>query len=87
MGREFNPVPNAPLSLRMHRGRPAVGLFSLSRIHDDPRVRRQCDAFRRADWDVIGICLAGARSPEPAWEQAAVQWHGPRQRGYADIVA
>jgi glycosyltransferase involved in cell wall biosynthesis len=87
MGKEFNPVPNAPLSLRTHRGRPAVGLLSLSRIPDDPRVRRQGDAFRRAGWDVIGIGLAGARSPEPEWEQAAVQWHGPRQRGYAEIVA
>lgn len=44
-----------------------ICLLALSRIEDDPRVRRQGDAFARAGWQVNGIGLGGARSPGPAW--------------------
>ena len=47
--------------------RPRVCILSLSAIADDPRVRREGDAFDRAEWDVTGIGLPGARSPAPKW--------------------
>jgi glycosyltransferase involved in cell wall biosynthesis len=52
----------------MHAGRaPVIGLLTLSRIADDPRVRRQGDALARAGWHVIGIGLPGGRAPAPDW--------------------
>ena len=47
--------------------RPAICVLSLSPIADDPRVRRQGEAFDRAGWTVIAVGLPGARSPEPGW--------------------
>ncbi|AWM87680.1 hypothetical protein C4E04_13680 [Microvirga sp. 17 mud 1-3] len=47
--------------------RLSVGIVALSQIPDDPRVRRQGDAFSRAGWDVVGIGLAGSQSPPPDW--------------------
>lgn len=46
---------------------PAVGLLSLSALADDPRVRRQGDAFSSAGWRVVGVGTAGAISNAPAW--------------------
>ena len=39
----------------------------MSAIADDPRVRRQGDAFARAGWEVVGVRLRGARSTPPDW--------------------
>jgi len=50
----------------------AVGLLSLSQISDDPRVRRQGDAFSRAGWNVVGVGLGGAVSSAPDWRQLAL---------------
>ncbi len=60
--------------------KPSVGLISISSIADDPRVRRQGDAFHAAGWNVVGIGLSGALSPPPAWRQAVHSWDGPRRR-------
>jgi glycosyltransferase involved in cell wall biosynthesis len=49
------------------RRRPTICLLALSRIEDDPRVRRQGDAFSLAGWQVIGVGLPGARSDGPKW--------------------
>jgi glycosyltransferase involved in cell wall biosynthesis len=46
---------------------PSIAIISLSSIADDPRVRRQGDAFLAAGWNVIGIGLPGARSQAPSW--------------------
>ena len=47
--------------------KPKIVILSLSRIPDDPRVRRQGDAFTRQGWDVTGVGLPGARSKLPEW--------------------
>jgi len=39
----------------------------MSAIADDPRVRRQGDAFARAGWEVVGVGLPGAQSMPPDW--------------------
>src|SRR5687767_578363 len=44
-----------------------ICVLALSRIADDPRVRRQCDTFHRAGWNVTAVGLPGARSPGPDW--------------------
>jgi glycosyltransferase involved in cell wall biosynthesis len=49
------------------RGRPRIGIIVLSAVADDPRVRRQGDAFKNAGWDVIGFGLPGGRSDPPDW--------------------
>ncbi|MBA4219463.1 MAG: hypothetical protein C0458_01915 [Methylobacterium sp.] len=49
------------------RGRPAIGLLVLAAVADDPRVRRQGDAFAGAGWDVEAFGLPGARAQAPAW--------------------
>jgi glycosyltransferase involved in cell wall biosynthesis len=46
---------------------PTIGIIALSAIADDPRVRRQGDAFSKAGWNVIGIGLPGAYSQPPEW--------------------
>src|SRR6516165_7652860 len=46
---------------------PTIGILALSAIADDPRVRRQGDAFARAGWQVIGVGLPGARSGGTEW--------------------
>ena len=45
--------------------RPRVCILALSAIADDPRVRRQGDAFARGGWDVVGVGLPGAGSALP----------------------
>lgn len=45
----------------------SIGIIALSQIPDDPRVRRQGDAFSSAGWAVVGIGLAGAKSALPSW--------------------
>jgi glycosyltransferase involved in cell wall biosynthesis len=47
--------------------RPVICILALSRINDDPRARRQGDAFWKAGWQVIGIGLRGGASPPPVW--------------------
>lgn len=46
---------------------PVIGILALSRIADDPRARRQGDAFSSAGWQVVGIGLGGSASPPPVW--------------------
>jgi glycosyltransferase involved in cell wall biosynthesis len=46
---------------------PSVCILSLSAIADDPRVRRQGDAFCRAGWSVTGVGVPGAKSLPPSW--------------------
>ncbi|HEV7284593.1 MAG TPA: glycosyltransferase [Kaistia sp.] len=46
---------------------PSICLISFSAIADDPRVRRQGDAFHDAGWAVYAVGLPGARSPAPPW--------------------
>jgi glycosyltransferase involved in cell wall biosynthesis len=45
----------------------AICLLSVSGILDDPRIRRQGDAFYRAGWKVVAVGAAGGRSPPPPW--------------------
>src|SRR6516162_10903492 len=47
--------------------RPRICIISMSAIADDPRVRRQGDAFARAGWEVVGVGLPGAQSMPPDW--------------------
>lgn len=44
-----------------------ICIMSLSPIADDPRVRRQCEAFDNAGWKVTALGLPGATSPTPHW--------------------
>jgi glycosyltransferase involved in cell wall biosynthesis len=53
--------------LRLLDRRPRICLLSLSAVPDDPRVRRQGDAFHEAGWDVVAVSLPGWRSDPPAW--------------------
>nr|WP_255616504.1 glycosyltransferase [Microvirga puerhi] len=39
----------------------------MSPVADDPRVRRQGDAFASAGWDVVAVGIAGATSVSPQW--------------------
>src|SRR5262245_9553863 len=70
-GRAPVPVPcggtawqDAAMPLRQR----TVCLLALSAVPDDPRVRRQGDAFHARGWKVTGVGLPGARSAPPAWE-------------------
>ncbi|GAB4370642.1 MAG: hypothetical protein Kow00114_31060 [Kiloniellaceae bacterium] len=47
-----------------------ICLLSRSAIPDDPRVRRQGDAFHAAGWKVHAFGLPGARSERPVWMAA-----------------
>lgn len=47
--------------------RPRICIIALSAIADDPRVRRQGDAFALAGWEVIAVGLRGAQSTRPDW--------------------
>lgn len=49
------------------RDRPSIGLLVLAGVADDPRVRRQGDAFAAAGWDVQAFGLPGARASAPGW--------------------
>jgi glycosyltransferase involved in cell wall biosynthesis len=51
----------------MSQERPTICILALSAIADDPRVRRQAEAFHRAGWDVTAVGLPGARSGAPEW--------------------
>jgi glycosyltransferase involved in cell wall biosynthesis len=46
---------------------PRICILSLSPILDDPRVRRQADAFHAAGWDVTVVGLPGGHSGPPPW--------------------
>jgi glycosyltransferase involved in cell wall biosynthesis len=46
---------------------PTICVLALSAIADDPRVRRQAEAFHRAGWSVVAVGLPGARSAKPDW--------------------
>ena len=52
---------------RSGRAAPTICLLGLSPIADDPRIRRQGDAFYRAGWNVVAVGLPGARSQAPCW--------------------
>jgi hypothetical protein len=58
--------PTQDIQARLGR-KPRICILSLSNIPDDPRVRRQGDAFTEAGWDVIAIGLPGWRSSDPIW--------------------
>jgi len=47
--------------------KPIVGLVSISPIADDPRVRRQGDAFYDLGWDVKAFGLQSKVESAPAW--------------------
>lgn len=47
--------------------KPVVGLVSISPIADDPRVRRQGDAFYDLGWDVKAFGLQSKVESAPAW--------------------
>lgn len=47
--------------------RPRICIIAMSVIADDPRVRRQGDAFARAGWEVVAVGLPGAQSTPPDW--------------------
>lgn len=47
--------------------RPVIGIVSISPIADDPRVRRQGDAFHDIGWDVKVFGQAGKVDGLPAW--------------------
>jgi glycosyltransferase involved in cell wall biosynthesis len=49
-------------------GQRTICILSLSAIADDPRVRRQGDAFHAAGWRVVGVGLPEARSKSVDWE-------------------
>jgi glycosyltransferase involved in cell wall biosynthesis len=46
---------------------PSICILSLSAIADDPRVRRQGEAFHRAGWKVVAVGVPGAKSSPPDW--------------------
>jgi glycosyltransferase involved in cell wall biosynthesis len=58
-------VPTAETA--MSHEKPTICILALSAIADDPRVRRQAEAFHRAGWNVTAVGLPGARSPDPEW--------------------
>lgn len=45
----------------------SICILSLSPIADDPRVRRQAQAFHDAGWNVTAIGVGESRSPAPNW--------------------
>lgn len=54
------------LAARLGR-RPAVGIVSMSPIADDPRVRRQGDAFHELGWEVKAFGLPSKIETLPEW--------------------
>lgn len=46
---------------------PTVCVLALSAIPDDPRVRRQAEAFHLRGWSVMAVGLPGAKSTQPEW--------------------
>lgn len=71
----------------------SICILSLSAIADDPRVRRQGDAFADAGWQVTAVGLDGGASPAPSWtirtpgggrqQSAATEAVTPRARALA----
>lgn len=57
---------SAALARRLGR-KPRVGIVSMSPIADDPRVRRQGDAFHDAGWQVKAFGLPGRMALAPKW--------------------
>ncbi|MBN8532754.1 MAG: hypothetical protein J0L51_01565 [Rhizobiales bacterium] len=45
----------------------SIVILSLSPIADDPRVRRQGQAFHDAGWSVTAVGVGSSRSPAPDW--------------------
>src|ERR1700731_4631198 len=66
---------NAP---GLQRGKRAC-LLAFSRIADDPRVRRQGDAFRQAGCGVTAIGLPGGLSPPPPWRVLTMETSAVRK--------
>lgn len=66
---------NAPV---LQRGKRAC-LLAFSRIADDPRVRRQGDAFHRAGCDVTAVGLPGGLSPPPPWRVLTIGKNAARK--------
>ena len=64
--RTFDEAEGPRNALGLQRGERAC-LLAFSRIADDPRVRRQGDAFHRAGCAVTAIGLPGGLSPPPPW--------------------
>jgi glycosyltransferase involved in cell wall biosynthesis len=60
-------VPAQPCALAEVHEQPTICILALSAIADDPRVRRQGEAFHRTGWNVIAVGLPGARSSQPQW--------------------
>jgi glycosyltransferase involved in cell wall biosynthesis len=61
----------------------SICILSLSRVADDPRVRRHGDAFHRAGWNIVAVGLPGARSAAPEWPivTAAPSGDAPARQG------
>jgi hypothetical protein len=55
--------------------RRTICVLALSAIADDPRVRRQAEAFHRAGWNVVAVGLPGARSAAPEWRILTAENH------------
>jgi hypothetical protein len=56
-----------PVEGQPPRDRRTIGILAFSAIADDPRVRRQGDAFADAGWNVFAAGLPGAVSSPPRW--------------------
>lgn len=65
----------------------SVCVLALSAIVDDPRVRRQAEAFHRAGWKVVAVGLPGGRSPRPDWRIADDDDDAARAPSAAGAVA
>src|SRR6476661_2870597 len=62
-----------------------VGILALSAIADDPRVRRQGDAFHAAGWEVIAFGLPGSgRSAPPPWQIIGCDTANPPAQDFLD---
>jgi glycosyltransferase involved in cell wall biosynthesis len=61
---------------------PTICILALSAIADDPRVRRQAEAFHRAGWSVVAVGLPGAKSTEPEW---AILTDAPQAAGTTGV--
>ena len=57
----------SPAAPRLLASRPQCCILALSTIADDPRVRRQAEAFHRAGWKVITVGIPGANASPPEW--------------------
>jgi glycosyltransferase involved in cell wall biosynthesis len=46
---------------------PTICILAISTITDDPRVRRQAEAFHRAGWKVVAVGIPGGKAASPEW--------------------